>query len=575
MADLIQIDPHQFRGSKDSLEHVKSLTPEQWGLPKKFNRWRYGQPELVCASIDSPTRHHVNCAPTGTGKSPAYVTHAVMSGARTVILTSTLGLQTQNLDDFSAIGMVDIRGRSNYKCLGYKYLNCDEGHPKCHVCKEGGCPRDIALRKAQASQLVITNYPFWMSVHKYGDGIGDVDLLILDEAHDAVDQLASFMAVTLSVDDISRSWRFITQTAHGTKLENMCRDGIEMPEGEELATWISWAGDTIKPYTKLIEACQAGEDGSPAMINLPNHEHAMKDFAITKRVQSALLAIATQCKPETWIAEVSSSGGGVRFDPIWPAMYNTHLFQDVRKVVFYSATILPKTMALLGVPKDTYTYSEFESSFDPRRSPIYHIPTARLSFRSSDGDWRLAVARTDQITRMREDRKGLVVTGSFERQKLYRKNSDYAEFIHYNSDSIARVIDGKTIAKVVKEFKAAPPPALLVSPSVTTGFDFPGDECRFLVMLKVPFPDTRSKVMQKRKQLDPDYYNYLTMVDIVQIFGRGTRSAEDWCEYFCVDDNFVWFMRQNTHHMTKAFKTRALLNGYVRTMMTIPAAMEW
>ena len=558
----------QFSPLPATISMVQSLTPHEWGLPPEFNTWRPNQPRVVASAVDSPTRHHVNCVPTGGGKSPAYVTHAVMSGLRTVILTSTLGLQTQNLTDFSSIGMVDIRGRSNYKCLGYTYLNCDEGHPKCHVCREGKCPRDLALKAAMDSPLVITNYPFWLSNNKYGDGLGNVDMLVLDEAHDAVDQLANFMSVTLSIEDLSRSWKFITRMARGTNAEPVDND-LAVPDGDDISTWSAWSRSTLRPYEKFISACSPPPD-SPGLapeIELPAHETVLRDFSLTKRVRSSLTTIS-QSRPDTWVCELVDAGA--KFDPIWPSMYNEHLFSTVKKIAFYSATILPKTMALLGVPRDSYTFSEFDSGFDPRRSPIYFLPTVNMNHRASDADRMQSINRLDQIVGLRLDRKGFVPTGSFDRQRLVVDHSTYRRYMHYNSSSMTRAIDGKTITKIVDQYRASPPPAILVTPSASTGYDFRGPDCRYIVMIKVPFPDTRSKVMQRRKESDPEYYNYLTMLDLIQTFGRGTRSPSDWCENFAIDNNYQWFMNRNQHHAPQWFKRQALIGGYVPRADTMP-----
>src|SRR5207253_552582 len=97
--------------------------------------------------IDSNKRFISLCAPTGFGKSLMYFMAAVLTGKRTVILTSTKGLQDQLLSDFGKISS-DIRGMSNYSCpkaasLGYPTYTtvadapCQSGY-KCPI-KSGGC----------------------------------------------------------------------------------------------------------------------------------------------------------------------------------------------------------------------------------------------------------------------------------------------------------------------------------------------------------------------------------------------------------------------------------------------------
>jgi ATP-dependent DNA helicase DinG len=88
---------------------------------------REGQRELTAAVADAITngRHLLAEAPTGSGKSFAYLAAAIASGQRVVVATSTIALQSQLVDrDLPALqqhGGVDftyaiLKGRANYVC---------------------------------------------------------------------------------------------------------------------------------------------------------------------------------------------------------------------------------------------------------------------------------------------------------------------------------------------------------------------------------------------------------------------------------------------------------------------------
>ena len=85
----------------------------------------------------------------------------------------------------------------------------------------------------------------------------------------------------------------------------------------------------------------------------------------------------------------------------------------------------------------------------------------------------------------------------------------------------------------------------LIGPSVTTGYDFPGTQCEYQILAKVPFPDSRSPILKARCEQDKLYADYLTMQTLVQTCGRAMRSKMDQCENFIVDDNIRWFMSRN------------------------------
>ena len=93
----------------------------------------------------------------------------------------------------------------------------------------------------------------------------------------------------------------------------------------------------------------------------------------------------------------------------------------------------------------------------------------------------------------------------------------------------------------VRNFKASQHPIILVSPSIATGYDFPYQECEYQILGKVPYPDTRSKLIKARCDKDKDYAPYIAMMNLVQACGRGTRAPDDHCENFIIDDNIKWF----------------------------------
>ena len=98
------------------------------------------------------------------------------------------------------------------------------------------------------------------------------------------------------------------------------------------------------------------------------------------------------------------------------------------------------------------------------------------------------------------------------------------------------------VSYVVNRFKMASPPVVLVSPSVTTGYDFPGHgRPQYIVVGKIPYPDTRDPVTRARHEDDRDWSSYVAMEALVQESGRMARSVDDRCEVLIVDDNWLWF----------------------------------
>jgi Rad3-related DNA helicase len=213
-------------------------------------------------------------------------------------------------------------------------------------------------------------------------------------------------------------------------------------------------------------------------------------------------------------------------------------------VVLVGATVREKTAALLGANPIDIGLHEYPSSFDVRRRPIYHIPvpygggTVRLNYKASDEELRAVWRAMDRFIEPRfQTRKGIIHTVSYKRRDQIFQGSEFA--------SAMQAHDSRNLAWAIERFKAAPPPAILPSPSISTGIDLPDDQCRWILIPKLPYPDTRSAVMQARVRADPELAPYMVAQELQQMTGRGNRHVGDWCECAIFDDLFRWFISRH------------------------------
>jgi ATP-dependent DNA helicase DinG len=70
------------------------------------------------------------------------------------------------------------------------------------------------------------------------------------------------------------------------------------------------------------------------------------------------------------------------------------------------------------------------------------------------------------------------------------------------------------------------------------GVDLKDDLSRFQVILKVPFPNLISNKIKMRLTTRPDWYNWRTLIDILQSYGRSIRNEDDWAETYILDECF-------------------------------------
>ncbi len=526
--------------------------PSAIGAPDRFSSWRAHQPQAILTAIDTEKRFVAMVLPTGSGKSLTVVGASMLAGWRTAILTSTKLLQTQYTDDFTESGMVDVRGMNAYPCVAFKdehmqyaevgrWQSCEEG--PCHAgnyCSRkptrqspdaSGCHYYDAVARAREARLVVTNYKFWLSQHYYGQGLGNFDCLVLDEAHNAPQELADFLSTELTNAEIEG----VLQAAYPNEIH-------------DVAAWGAWAKRESARVERTLETWK------------PRSKFEMNRFRKLKAVSRKLVVLGTMNATD-WV--MTENEGVWHFDPIWVKDHKETLFVQTPKVILTSATFNQKTAEMLGLTPDDMEWHEAASDFPIARRPVYYVPTVKVDFRTDALMERQLITKHDQIVRARQDRKGITHTVSYKRRNMLMEGSEFK--------SQMVVHDSRTAKTAVEQFKAAGPGALLVSPSMTTGYDFPMTDCEYQIILKIPFPDSRSPVVKARTAADKDYPAYIAMQELVQAVGRGMRSQEDQAETFILDDNAKWFMSKYKH-----FAPTWFLEAYrrVETLPLPPQALE-
>ena len=501
---------------------MKIPTPQELGFSEKFEGWRPAQIEALRWLSLSSKRVKAFCAATGFGKTPVVVAHAVMSNLNTCIVTENRGLQSQAMEDYGGLGMVDLRGRSNYTCDLRPDYTCDMGYAaKCSKKGTIHCPASQAEMRAATSKLVITNYAKWTSSRKFGQGMDHFDQVIFDEGHETHKALCAAMSVTLS---------------HRETEELLGLDFPNPTDAEDMVNWKPWVIGAKATAEAEMLASKERVRGNPG------NGIEVRRFLHLTNLCKRLNVLAT-AQPENWIADTAEKG--YVFDPVRPGRYSEGaLLLRVPSILVVSATIRPKTLHMIGVGKDHYDYREFESEFDGARHPVYYVPTMRVDSRSPDLSklWILL----DQIAARRTDRKGIVHTVSYLRREAILSRSRFAPAMLVNSK-------GEAATEIVNAFKRSKPGTILVSPSVGAGFDFPLTQCEWQFLCKIPFPNGQTKIHRARQEADSEYGAYQAMTKMEQTFGRGMRSKEDQCEGFIGDEHLDWFLPKFAHLASKSF----------------------
>lgn len=472
-----------------------SISPADLGLPARFDRFRQTQREALdwFQSLDSAVM--AAQLPTGAGKTLFAAAAASLTGGKATYLVATKALQAQVLRDFESTGMRDIRGRANYKCTNYK--NCDDGFDNdCSLSNTSACPYTCAVTAAQLSQLPETNYAYWL----YSQGVRnkafeDTQLLICDEAHNIESQLSGFASVKVYAKELGKL---------GTEWS---RDGHMSEQDPE--NWKGWAKNKIESIDDSDE-----DDKDP---------------------------LSDRCRciskmGSNWVWQFDDRGH-VTFEPVRLGGFMQKLIAGVPRVLLMSASLSQFALDLLLFKRNTngatdavtdYEYRAWPPVFPQDHAPVYHIPTVKLNWKSTDEDYKKVIEAADSIIDARLDRKGIIHTVSYARTKRVLEHSRHSRRFIWNKDS-------SDLAKSLELFRRSGE-AVLVTPSVEEGFDFAGSECEYQIVLKFPFPNETQRVIKERCSQIPGYRLHYAAQKIVQMRGRPIRSYWDRAETFILDN---------------------------------------
>ena len=105
------------------------------------------------------------------------------------------------------------------------------------------------------------------------------------------------------------------------------------------------------------------------------------------------------------------------------------------------------------------------------------------------------------------------------------------------------------ISEMVKKKKSVKVESATYSTVMTRGVDLRDDLCRSIVLLKCPFPDLQSPILQAIKNYVGEnvfwqYYHDIMRRNLIQYVGRGLRHMNDWVEVWSPDRLVHTFLKK-------------------------------
>ncbi len=497
-----------------------------------FAKYRPGQQEALDAAreaFDGGKRFVVLEAPTGAGKSALAVTLA-REAASAYLVTAQKLLQDQYLGDFP--DLASMRGRSNYECL---VADTHAAEAPCTVgvtlpgCE--ACPYFTAKDEAIAASRTVLNYPYALAEAQHAGMFEPRELLVLDEAHGIEAALMRFVQVEL--DDASFRRAGLSAT---------------VPQGDHAWTLIEWALDLLPDLQEAL----AQVEGQAKAVR-PTGREAIGLYRQRRWLEGRMAAIqwmidSVENEEADWVVETDRRGDAgrmVRFRPVDVASFaEPLLFHYGRRVLLMSATVLnvPTFLRTLGVRESQAEHVTVASTFPPERRPVRLHPVADLRRATLERDLPKLVEETARIMADHPEEKGVIHAHSY---KIARAIADGLPPHLQKRLRLHDAAAGRDDA--LRHHRTSVEPTVLLSPSMTEGVNLAGDDARFQVLCKVPWPYLGDAQVKARKEREPEWYAWQAAVRLVQAYGRSVRSEDDHAVTYLLDATFPAFIKRQAH----------------------------
>jgi|LGOV01.1.fsa_nt_gb Rad3-related DNA helicase len=445
-------------------------------------------------------------AGTGVGKSLIGTCYGIQS-SRFLYLVGTKYLQDQMVESFPEIST--IKGKSNYPCIRYPGLNCDDCPPGVMQCKiKQDCVYQKERNKFFNNPYKLTNYPYFLGEV---NNIGKLktQTIIADEADQLEEMLYSYLSLKFSQSIISQF-----------KLSDPARKTATSKQG--INPWLEWAENVKATITPAHSHAVARAKGSTD-IQLLKREKYLRSIL-------GKINLFLEIVDENWIYERNQTG--MTFQPVWlnPTITKMLFWDHAEQFLLLSATF-PTIKVLthtLGLTSSQITLGEIETPFPAEQRPVILTNSANMVYTELDKETPKLLRDIKKILTRHKKQKGIIHSVSYKLNQAIMSIGDKRLITHEAANKY----------DVLNKFQYSNEPLVFVSPSSGRGLDLPYDSCRFSIVAKAPYKSLASKLIKQRlysENIGSYWYKSITAQEIEQMAGRGMRSMDDSCVTYIMD----------------------------------------
>jgi len=221
------------------------------------------------------------------------------------------------------------------------------------------------------------------------------------------------------------------------------------------------------------------------------------------------------------------------------------LFGQADFYILSSATISKQHMKDLGFSEKDYAVVTVPASFPVKNRPLKVINEFNMKYENLNGPeyFKKTAEKLDLILDHHKNERGIIHVSSNKLMKDIFKNSKHKNRM-IKVTSTGNSEDGVETIDMGLKYHEKKNNSVLISPSLHTGVDFKDDKARFQVIFKVPFMAGDEQVSARRRK-DPNWYFGKAVTQMIQSYGRTTRSVDDYSITYILDKRAVNYLKND------------------------------
>lgn len=516
-----------------------TATLPDWYIPLEYQQ---DAVRAVIRGFESGKKAVFLDAPTGTGKS--WIGELVRRewGVRKAIyICSSLTLQDQVEREFEWTAV--LKGRANYPSMT-EGINCDsctyEGpDAPCWWCDDRGlCPYQYSKASATMADMAVLNTAYYLNETRgMYSAFQGYPLVIADECDQLEQTLRGFIEVRVS------KWLLKTLRLSSPR------------KGERYDKVGEWMANKLVPGLRAYASTITDAEQIARKKNMQR---------LAGQIQQASVWMG-----EGWVRDDDGEDFGVK--PVKVAKWGHDLlWKKADKWLCMSATIInPQQMADdLGLEEGEWDVVTVPDQFAVENRPIRVVPIANMK---NGEDWEERAGQMadacDGVLRRHPDERVLIHAVSY---KLANYLQGHLWSRHHGLRPVISYTKAKDREEAIARYRSEEA-SVLVAPSLDRGVDFRDDDCRVMVVAKIPFPNLGDKMISARMHMSDGqrWYNTETIRTLVQMCGRGVRHKDDHAVTYVLDAGVLALLRRNKNLVPDYFMAAVDFNYPKNKLMEV------